>query len=140
MRFQDRVAIVTGAGSGIGAATAVALAAEGARVLVADINEAGAKATVQKIEAARGQAVAMTADVTRAADNQALVERAMASWGRLDVFFANAGVPQWKTDVEEVDDATFERIFDVNVKGVFLGAKYALPVMKRARRGVFLIT
>src|SRR5438128_6952515 len=140
MRLRDRVAIVTGAGSGIGAAAAVAMAAEGARVLVADVNEAGAKATVQKIEGARGQAIALTADVTRAADNQALVERATAAWGRLDVFFANAGVPQWKTDVEEVDEKTFDTIFDVNVKGVYLGAKYALPVMKRERRGVFLVT
>jgi 3-oxoacyl-[acyl-carrier protein] reductase len=140
MKLQDKVAVVTGAGSGIGAATALAMAAEGARVVVADINEAGAKATAQKIEAARGQAVALTADVTRGADNQALVERAIASWGRLDVFFANAGVPQWKTDVEAVDEPTFDRIFDVNVKGVYLAAKYALPVMKRARRGVFLIT
>src|SRR5881396_363127 len=137
MRLRDKVAIVTGAGSGIGAAAAVAMAAEGARVLVADINEAGAKATVQRIEGARGQAIALTADVTRAADNQALVERATAAWGRLDVFFANAGVPQWKT---EVDEKTFDTIFDVNVKGVYLGAKYALPVMKRAGRGVFLIT
>src|SRR3989442_16071 len=140
MRLRDKVAIVTGAGSGIGAAGGVAMAAEGGRVLVADINEAGAKATVQKIEGARGQAIAVTADVTRAADNQALVERATAAWGRLDVFFANAGVPQWKTDVEEVDEKTFDSIFDVNVKGVYLGAKYALPVMKRAGRGVFLIT
>ena len=140
MKLQDRVAIVTGGGSGIGAAAAVAMAAAGARVLVADVNEAGAKATLQKIEAAGGQAIALGADVTRAADNQAMVERAVAAWGRLDVFFANAGVPQWKTDVEEVDDTTYDRIFDVNVKGVFLGAKYALPVMKRARRGVFLVT
>jgi 3-oxoacyl-[acyl-carrier protein] reductase len=140
MRLQGKVAIVTGAGSGIGAATAVAMAAEGARIVVADINEAGAKATVQTVEAARGQAIAMTADVTRAADNQALVERALAAWGALDVFFANAGVPQWKTDVEAVDEPTFDRIFDVNVKGVYLAAKSALPVMKRARRGVFLIT
>jgi len=140
MRLDDRVAVVTGGGSGIGAATAVAMAAEGARVIVADVNEAGAKSTAQRIEAARGQAVSMTADVTRAADNQALVERAMTTWGRLDVFFANAGVPQWKTDVEQVEEKTFDLIFDVNVKGVYLGAKYALPVMKRARRGVFLIT
>src|SRR6058998_1249898 len=121
MRLRDKVAIVTGAGSGIGAAAAVAMAAEGARVLVADINEAGAKATVQRIEGARGQAIALTADVTRAADNQALVERAVAAWGRLDIYFANAGVPQWKTDVEEVDEKTFDTIFDVNVKGVYLG-------------------
>ena len=140
MRLKDKVAIITGAGSGIGAATAVAMAAEGARVVVADVNEAGAKTTVQKIEGAGGHAVAMTADVTRAADNQALVERAVAAWGRLDIYFANAGVPQWKTDVEGVDEKTFDTIFDVNVKGVYLGAKYALPVMKRARRGVFLIT
>src|SRR5256884_5839525 len=140
MRLRDMVEFVTGAGSVIGAGAGVAVAGGGARVLVADVNEAGAKTTVQRIEGAGGQAIALTADVTRAADNQALVERATAAWGRLDVFFANAGVPQWKTDVEEVDETTFDTIFDVNVKGVYLGAKYALRGMKRARRGVFLIT
>lgn len=140
MTLKDRVAIVTGAGSGIGAASAQAMAAAGARVLVVDLNETGAKSTVAAIERERGTAMALGADVTRAADNQAMVERAVAAWGRLDVFFANAGVPQWKTDVEEVDEATFDRIMAANVKGVFLGAKFALPVMKRQRRGVFLIT
>jgi 3-oxoacyl-[acyl-carrier protein] reductase len=82
----------------------------------------------------------MAVDVTRAADNQAAVERAVATWGRVDVFYANAGVPQWKTDVEDVDEKIFDQIFAVNVKGVFLGARAALPVMKRQRRGVFLIT
>ena len=140
MRLKDRVAVVTGAGSGLGAASAVAMAREGARVLVVDVNEAAAKKTVEQIEKAGGQAAVARADVTRAADNQSVVEQAVARWGRLDVFFANAGVPQWKTDIEEVDEKTFDQIFAVNVKGVWLGAKYALPVMKRQRRGVYLIT
>ena len=140
MRLKDRVAIVTGAGSGIGAASAIAMAREGARVLVVDVNEAAAKKTVEQIEKAGGQAAGARADVSRAADNQSVVEQAVTRWGHLDVFFANAGVPQWKTDIEDVDEKTFDQIFAVNVKGVWLGAKYALPVMKKQRRGVFLIT
>ena len=140
MKLQDRVAIITGAGSGIGAAAALAMANEGARVLVVDIDEAKAKSAVETIVKAGGQAVAARADVARAADNEAVVERAVAQWGRLDVFFANAGVPQWKTDVEHVEEKVFDQIFDVNVKGVYLGAKFALPVMKRQKRGVFLVT
>jgi 3-oxoacyl-[acyl-carrier protein] reductase len=140
MRLKDRVAIVTGGASGIGAASALAMAREGARVLVVDLNEAGAKGIVEQIEKAGGQGAAARADVTRASDNQAIVEQAIARWGRLDVFFANAGVPQWKTDLEDVDEKVFDQIFGVNVKGVWLGAKYAMPVMKRQRRGVFLIT
>lgn len=140
MRLHDRVAIVTGGGSGIGAASARALAADGARVLVVDVNDAAAKAVAEEIEKAGGHGLALQADVTRAKDNEAIVERALAEWGRLDVFFANAGVPQWKMDIEAVDEEVFDRIVAVNVKGVWLGAKYALPVMKRQRRGVFLIT
>lgn len=140
MKLDQRVAIITGGASGIGAATAVAMAAEGARIVVADVNEAGAKSVVERIERAGGQALGMAADVTRAADNQALVDRAIATWGRVDVFYANAGVPQWKTDVEHVEEAIYDRIMNVNVKGVWLGARAALPPMKQARRGVFLIT
>jgi len=140
MKLADRVAIVTGGGSGIGAASALAFAREGARVAVADLNEAAAKTTLEAIERAGGQGLALGCDVSRADDNQRAVEQVVATWGRLDVFFANAGVPQWKTDVEAVEENDFDRIMDVNVKGVWLGAKYALPVMKRARRGVFLVT
>jgi 3-oxoacyl-[acyl-carrier protein] reductase len=140
MKLKDRVAIVTGGASGIGAASAIAMGAEGARVLVVDLDEAGSNRTVEQVEKAGGQAVAFHGDVTRAADNRSAVERATALWNRLDVFFANAGVPQWKTDVEEVDEDVFDHIMAVNVKGVFLAAKYALPVMKKQRRGVFLVT
>lgn len=140
MKLKDRVAIVTGGASGIGAAAAIAMAREGARVVVADLNEAGAEALVERIRRTAGEALAMRADVTRAADNEAVVQRAVATWGRLDVFYANAGVPHWKMDIEALEEADYVRIMDVNVKGVWLGAKYALPVMKRAKRGVFLIT
>lgn len=140
MKLADRVAIVTGGGSGIGAATAAAFAREGARVLIADLDESAAKTTAETIERAGGQAIAARCDVTRAADNRAVVEQAAGAWDRLDIFFANAGVPQWKMDAEAVEEKDFDRIMGVNVKGVWLGAKYALPVMKRARRGVFLVT
>src|SRR5438105_6966190 len=140
MRLDGKVAVITGAGSGIGAASALAMAAEGARVVVVDLNDASAKAITERIELAGGQAIAVQADVTRSADNQAAIERALAAWGRLDVFFANAGAPQWKTDIEDVDETTFDTIFAVNVKGVWLGAKHALPVMKRQKHGVVLIT
>lgn len=140
MTLKDRVAIVTGGGSGIGAATAVAFAREGARVLVADLDEPAAKSVVERIEREGGVAAAARADVTRAADNQAIVERAVTGWGGLDIFLANAGVPQWPGPIESVDEAVFDRIIAVNVKGVWLGAKYALAVMKRQKRGVFLVT
>lgn len=140
MKLQDRVAIITGAGSGIGAATALLFAQEGARVAVVDVREDTAKATAQAIERAGGQALALTADVSRAVDNQAVVDQTLGRWGRLDVFHANAGVPQFPSKVEDVDEATFERIMAVNVKSVFLAAKVAAPVMRRQQSGVILIT
>ena len=140
MRLNGKVAVITGGASGIGAATAVAMAREGARIVVADVNEGGAKAVVEQIEKAGGQALAVRADVTRAADNRMIVERALATRGRLDIFLANAGVPQFPTAVEEQDEAVFDTIFAVNVKGVWLGARAALGVMKKQKRGVFLVT
>ena len=140
MKLVDRIAVVTGAGSGIGRATASMFAREGARVAVVDLEEATAKATAEEIERAGGQALAIRADVSKAADNEAVVGQTVARWGRLDVFFANAGVPQFPTPIEDVEEATFDRIMSVNVKGVFLGAKYALRVMKHQKSGVFLAT
>jgi 3-oxoacyl-[acyl-carrier protein] reductase len=140
MRLDGKVAVITGAGSGIGRASALRFAREGARVAIVDLDGTRAKETAAAIESAGGHALALAADVTRAADNEAAVRDAVGRWGRLDVFFANAGVPQWPTGVEDVDEATFDRIMAVNVKGVFLGVKAAVPVMKRQRAGVILVT
>lgn len=140
MKLKDRVAIVTGAGSGIGQASAQLFAREGAKVAVVDLKPDAARGTVEEIERAGGQALALTADVSRAEDNREAVARTLSRWGRLDVFYANAGVPQWPTAVEEMDESAFDRIMAVNVRGVFLGAKYAVPVMKAQKSGVILIT
>jgi 3-oxoacyl-[acyl-carrier protein] reductase len=140
MKLKDRVAIVTGAGSGIGQATAILFAAEGAKVAVVDLKPDAARATADQIEKAGGQALALAADVSRSDDNRDAVAQTVARWGRLDVFYANAGVPQWPTAVEDMDESTFDRIMAVNVKGVFLGAKFAAPVMKKQKSGVILIT
>jgi 3-oxoacyl-[acyl-carrier protein] reductase len=140
MRLDGKVALITGAGSGIGRAAARLFAREGARVAVVDLDGARAKETVREIEQAGGQALALAADVSRATDNEAAVRETVARWTRLDVFFANAGVPQRPTPVENVDEATFDRIMAVNVKGVFLGVRAAAPVMKRQKAGVILVT
>ena len=142
MKLMDRIAVVTGAGSGIGRTTALMFAREGARVAVVDLEEATAKATAKatEIERAGGQALAVRADVSKAADSDAVVGQTIARWARLDIFFADAGVPQFPTPIEDVEEATFDRIMSVNVKGVFLGAKYALRVMKHQKSGVFLAT
>jgi 3-oxoacyl-[acyl-carrier protein] reductase len=140
MKLKDRVALVTGAGSGIGQATAALFAQEGAKVAVVDLREDAAKATVEQIERAGGQALGIRADVSKGADVEAAVNQTVARWGRLDIVYANAGVPQRPTSVEEVDEATFDRIMAVNVKGVFLCAKYAAGPFKRQRSGVLLIT
>ena len=140
MKLQDRVALVTGAGSGIGQAAARLFAREGAKVAVVDLREDAAKETARQIQADGGHVLAVQADVACAADNEAAVAQTVGRWGRLDVFYANAGVPQGPTKIDEVDEATLDRILAVNVKGVVLGVKYAVPVMKRQRRGVVLVT
>src|ERR1700736_6572964 len=113
-RLDGLVAVITGAGSGIGQASALEFAKEGARVVVADIHGASAEATVQQGRAAGGQAEPVTVDVTNYAQVERMIQTAVERFGRLDVLFNNAGLPQAFTQFENSTDALFDRIFDVN--------------------------
>src|SRR2546430_10975167 len=140
MKLKDRVAMVTGAGSGIGQASALLFASEGAKVAVVDLKPDAARATAEQIEKAGGQALAIAADVSRADDNREAVAQTVARWGRLDVLYANAGVPQWPTAVEEMDESAFDRIMAVKGKIGFLGGKVSVPLLKKHEKRGILIT
>jgi len=135
MRLQDKVAIVTGAASGFGEAMARRFVAEGARVLVADINdELGAK-----VVGALGDGAAYQhADVSQKADVDAMVAAAVDRFGRLDILVNNAGYTHRNRPMTEVSEDEFDRIFAVNVKGIFLGAQAAIPVFRKQGSGVML--
>ena len=140
MKLQGLVSVITGAGSGIGRASALAFAEEGARVLAADVNAAGADETAEQVRAAGGDADACQVDVTNAEQVEAMVQRAVDRFGRIDVLFNNAGLPQAFTPFEESTDALYDRIMDVNVRGVFYGCRAAIPRMKAQGGGVILNT
>jgi len=137
--LKDRVAIVTGAGSGIGKAAALLLAREGARVGALDSDAADVGATVAEIEGSGGSAVALVADVSDAAQVRGAVERVAGEWGRLDVVFANAGVNGVWAPLEELEPEEWDRTLAVNLRGTYLTVKYATPHLKR-RGGSVVIT
>lgn len=140
MDFEGKVAIVTGGAGGIGRATALALAGRGARVGVIDRDEAGCAETIRLIEAAAGSAWAHPADVTRSGDVQAYVAAALDRHGRIDCFFNNAGIEGVFAPIHEVDEAAFDAVIAVNLKGAFLGLRHVLPVMVRQRAGSVVTT
>jgi len=133
--MKDRLALVTGAGSGIGRACAAALAARGARVAVVDLDEAAARQTVDVIRAAGGTAAAYRADVSRAADVDAAVTAAVRDLGPLEIIVNNAGILDGYFNVDEVDEATWRRVIDIDLTGVFLCSKRALAEMLPRGRG-----
>ncbi len=139
-KLEGLVAVVTGAGSGIGRASAVEFAREGASVLAADLNAASAAETADQILSAGGQAESLAVDVTQFAQVEQMVKTAVDKFGRLDVLYNNAGLPQAFTPFEDSTDALYNRIFDVNVKGVFYGCRAAVPQMKAQGGGVILNT
>ena len=135
-RLEGKVAIVTGAGSGIGRAAARLFAAEGAKVACADITGAE-EGTAREIGAA---AIAVRADVARAADVEAMVARTVGVFGRLDVAFNNAGIEGPQAPTADYDEADFDRVISINLKGVFLGMKYAIPAMLKTGGGSIINT
>lgn len=132
MKLKDRVAVITGAGSGIGRASALEFAREGARVVVADINAAGAEETVKQIAALGGQALAAPTDVADSAAVQRLVETTLKAYSEVHVVFSNAAIQVNKT-VELTTVEEWNREMAVNVGGIFLCAKFFLPHLRRTR-------
>jgi NAD(P)-dependent dehydrogenase (short-subunit alcohol dehydrogenase family) len=128
MRLADKSAIVTGGAGGIGRATSLAFAAEGARVAVVDVAPGAAEAVAEEIRAAGGTAIALTADVSDEGDIERVVADTVAAFGGLDVVFNNAGIIRRTTAVETTAEE-WDRVFGVNVKGIFLMCKHAVPVM-----------
>jgi NAD(P)-dependent dehydrogenase (short-subunit alcohol dehydrogenase family) len=137
-RFAGKVALVTGGGSGIGRAAALAFAREGAKVVVADIDHAAATDTARQVADHGGDARAVLADVSREADIAAMIAEAVGAFGRIDCAFNNAGISGVRYPVHELELADFNRTIGVNLTGVFLCMKHELPVMLKQRGGVIV--
>ncbi|MCO7568588.1 SDR family oxidoreductase [Pseudomonas chlororaphis] len=140
MTFSGQVALVTGAANGIGRATALAFAAEGLQVVVADLDVAGGEGTVALIRAAGGEAVFVPCNVTQEADVQQLMARTVEAYGRLDYAFNNAGIEIEKGRLAEGSLDEFDAIMGVNVKGVWLCMKYQLPLLLAQGGGAIVNT
>ena len=135
MRLNNKIALVTGAGSGFGRGIATRFAEEGAKLVVADINEETAKMVAGEIG---DSAIAVVADVSKNSDVEAMIQQTVAQWGRLDILVNNAGTTHRNKPMTEVTEEEFDRIFAVNVKSVFLTARHGVPLMKEQGHGIIL--
>lgn len=135
-RLKDKVAIVTGSGSGIGRGIAQLFAEEGASVVVADASEAGGRETVRLIEQSGGAATFVRVDITRASEVEAMVAASMQTYGKITTLVNNAGISAGDAlMLDEVSEENWDRIMNINLKGVFLCCKFVLPVMAAAKGG-----
>ena len=141
MRLENKVALITGAGSGIGRETALLFAREGARVVVADVNDPAGQRVVEEIRAAGGEASYVHSDVSKAADAEGMIRAAEEGFGRLDVLFNNAGISHPKDDdAVATEEEVWDLTMNINLKGVFLGCKYGIPALRRAGGGSIVNT
>ena len=139
MHLKDKIALITGGSSGIGRATALLFAREGAAVSVADIDETGGQAVVCAIAEKGGRSLFVNCDVTDADDCQFVVRHTVEEFGGLDILFNNAGIIRRST-VLEITEAEWDRVMAVNIKSVFLMSKHVIPVMMQAGGGVIINT
>jgi 3-oxoacyl-[acyl-carrier protein] reductase len=139
-RFDGKVAIVTGAGAGFGEAIATRFAREGARVVVSDVNDDNGRRVTAAIEKEGGAARYVHADVSKSAEVKALIDSAVSGFGGLDILVNNAGFSHRMIGLWELPEEEYERVFATNVKGVFLGCKFAIPVMRQRGGGVIVNT
>jgi len=137
--LKDKVALITGGASGIGRATAMLFAREGAAVVIADINTEAGQAVEQEIKTAGGKALFVACDVTQARDCQQAVEATVTAFGGLDILFNNAGIVR-RADVLTTTEEEWDRVMAVNVKSIFLMSKYAIPHMQRRGGGTIINT
>ncbi|MBP6019265.1 MAG: SDR family oxidoreductase [Burkholderiaceae bacterium] len=138
MRLQEKVAIVTGAGSGFGEGIALRFAREGARIVVADINADSGQAVATAITAAGGQAIFVKTDVANAASMDNLLAQTLARFGAVHIVVNNAGATHRNRPMLEVDEAEFDRIYAINVKSIFLSAHTFVPYFRTQNGGVFV--
>jgi len=139
MRLKDKVALVTGAASGIGRATAALFGQEGAKVMCADLDAAGAEHVARQIADGGGEAASTQADVSQAADVERMVKETVERWGRLDVLVNNAGI-YFILPLTQVPEEEWDRLININLKGVYLGCKYAIPRMVGQGKGAIVNT
>jgi NAD(P)-dependent dehydrogenase (short-subunit alcohol dehydrogenase family) len=135
MDFTDKVALITGGGGGIGRATALAFAKAGAKVVIVDSDAASGEATAGIIKQQGGEAKFIQADVTKSADVANYVSETLATYGKIDCFFNNAGIEGKVAHTADYDEAMFDQVIGVNVKGVFLGLRHVLPVLLKQQSG-----
>ncbi|MBB2482219.1 glucose 1-dehydrogenase [Bacillus sp. APMAM] len=140
MDLKDKIALITGAGSGIGRASSLLMAKQGAKVVLVDFNQETGEETLKMVKEQGGEGVFVQADVSKDEDVQRYVQTAVDTFGRIDVFFNNAGIIQKFAPLTEVEETEFDRIMSVNVKGVFLGLKYVLKVMENQGCGSIINT
>ncbi|MFD2572453.1 SDR family NAD(P)-dependent oxidoreductase [Spirosoma soli] len=136
--MKDQVVFVTGGAMGMGEAVALLTAERGAKVVVADVNEVAAQAVVDKIKSSGGEAIAVNCDVSAANDVKAAIDRTVAAYGRLDAAFNNAGIMVPMTDTADIEEAVYDRVMAINLKGVWLSMKYELQQMRKQGSGAIV--